>query len=152
MSRLTEHEKAKRERLIREYARQGFSANLIQRRLSEQGLGMRRKELLRMVKRIKSEARPKAAVKISLARAAKPRRRRLKPIGKRLAIYGTVDGESRRIELSGSGRELYLAMLGASQHPPRERFLVTSAKDFLENEFDYLDLGERWDEHPEAES
>jgi len=154
LARLTEKQKAERERLIREYARQGYSANYIQQRLGSQGLGMRRKELLRKVKQVKSQVKPKAhGIAVSSYRGKRRvRRARFKMRGKRLAIYGTVGGESRRIELYGSGHALYLAMLGASQHPPRERFLVTSAEDFLDNEFEYLDLSESWDEHPEAES
>ncbi|MEM1540248.1 MAG: hypothetical protein QXJ07_02555 [Candidatus Bathyarchaeia archaeon] len=123
--RLTERQIRQRERLIRYYVGKRYSANLIQHKLREKGLGMRRKELLAKVREIKGVPKrlhPEKHVPIEyLAKAERRRRVRVKPeaVGKWIAVYGTVDGKSRCIELSGSGRALYSAMLHVAKHPPK---------------------------------
>ncbi|MEM3797745.1 MAG: hypothetical protein QXY74_04835, partial [Candidatus Bathyarchaeia archaeon] len=140
----------KRLRLIRNMVKKNYSANLIQHKLREKGLGMRRKELLAKVREIKGVPKrphPEKHVPIKyLARAERRRRVRVKPeaFGKWIAVYGTVDGESRRIELGGSGRALYSAMLHVAKHPPKKRFVRCHASEAPY----YLDYDEEWDEHP----
>ncbi|MEM3586341.1 MAG: hypothetical protein QXO71_03370 [Candidatus Jordarchaeaceae archaeon] len=48
------------------------------------------------------------------------------PIFKSIVVYGTVSGKSRRVELTGSGRSLYNAMIVLSKHPPKQRFVKCS--------------------------
>ncbi|MEM0007532.1 MAG: hypothetical protein QXR89_04600 [Candidatus Bathyarchaeia archaeon] len=148
--RLTESQREQRERLIRYYVGKRYSANFIQHKLREKGLGMRRKELLAKVREVKGvpkRPRPEKHVPIKyLAKAERGRRLRVKPeaFGKWIAVYGTVDGKSRRIELGGSGRALYSAMLKVAKHPPKRRFVRCHASEAPY----YLDYDEEWDEHP----
>ncbi|MEM2108000.1 MAG: hypothetical protein QXL10_01790 [Candidatus Bathyarchaeia archaeon] len=141
------NKEAKRRELIREYAGKGYSANRIQRELSKQGLGMQRKRLLAEVRRAKGLSRkpePQKYVPIKYRRSAGFGAYR----GKWLAVYGSVDGKSRRIEMVGFGRQLYDAMQVVSRYPPKRRFVKCSAEDapYL------LDYSQVWDERPEAES
>ena len=53
LRKLSKKQKVQRERLIRYYVRKRYSANLIQQKLREKGLGMRRKELLAKVREVK---------------------------------------------------------------------------------------------------
>ena len=139
----------RRERLIRYYVKRRYSANLIQHKLREKGLGMRRKELLARVREVKGvPKKPKAEVHIPVKyRKPKPKRVRVVP-AKWIAVYGTVDGESRRVELAGSGRQLYRAMLDLAKHPPKKRFVRCSASEVS----NYLDYEDEWDEHPAVRS
>lgn len=154
---MTERER-ERERLIREYVAEGYSANMIQRELQKKGLGLRRKVLLAKIREVKGVPKKPHPSKYI---PRKYRRVEVKPVpkreipflreriwGKRLAVYGTVRGRSRRIEMYGSGRELYNAMLDAVIHPPRERFVICHARDVAY----YLDYGDEWDERPMAVS
>lgn len=146
--KLTKGQISRRERLIRYYVKKRFSANLIQHKLREKGLGMRRKELLakvRIVKGVAKRLHPERHIPTKyLAKAEE--RRRVKPefIAKWIAVYGAVHGESRRIELGGSGKDLYRAMVEVAKHPPKKRFARCHASEAL----NYLDLDEEWDEHP----
>jgi hypothetical protein len=75
---------------------------------------------------------------------------------KSVAVYGycvTEDGEkySGRYEFSGSGRDLYEAIVQAHELVPRERFVNVSAREFLEDPFEYGVWG-RWVDRPEVES
>jgi hypothetical protein len=139
----------KRDRLIRYYAKKRYSANLIQHKLKEKGLGMHRKELLAKVREVKGvPKKPKAEVHIPIKyRKRKPKRVRVVP-AKWVAVYGTVDGKSRRVELAGSGRQLYKAMLDVAKHPPKKRFVRCSASEVPY----YLDYEDEWDEHPAVRS
>ena len=156
--------------LIRKLVTKGYSANRIQKELQKRKMGIRRKRLLayvRQVKGVEKKPTPEKYVPKKYREVRKseigfiPRESRSfwrrKPrvymrLGKRIAVYGTVWGMSRRVEMYGTSRELYEAMLGVSQHPPKERFLVCDARDIIDNPFEYLDLGETWDGHPEVES
>ena len=141
----------RRERLIRYYVKKRYSANLIQKKLQEKGLGMRRKELLARVREVKGvPKKPKPEIYIPAKYRkpkAKPKRVRVVP-AKWIAVYGTVDGESRRVELAGSGRQLYRAMLDLAKHPPKKRFVRCSASEVS----NYLDYEDEWDEHPAVRS
>jgi len=146
--RLTKKEIQKRDRLIRYYVKRRYSANLIQHKLRQKGLGMRRKELLAKVREVKGVPRkPKAEVHIP-AKYRKVKRRRVWVPAKWIAVYGTVDGKSRRVELAGSGRQLYKAMLDLAKHPPKKRFVRCSASEVS----NYLDYEDEWDEHPAVRS
>ena len=147
--RLTKKEIQQRDRLIRYYAKKRYSANLIQHKLRQKGLGMHRKELLAKVREVKGvPKKPKAEAHIPIKyRKRKPKRVRVVP-AKWVAVYGTVDGKSRRVELAGSGRQLYKAMLDVAKHPPKKRFVRCSASEVPY----YLDYEDEWDEHPAVRS
>lgn len=135
---------AKRERLIKNYVKQGLSANEIQKRLQKRGLGMRRKRLLavvRMYKGVSKKPHPEKYV---------PKWTLLKY--KRVAVYGLVDGQSRRAEIYGTGRSLYQVMQIAVKHPPKKRFLKETANRVLVSPKDYFDIRAVWDDLPEVES
>lgn len=127
--RLTRKQIQQRDRLIRYYVKKRYSANLIQHKLRQKGLGMRRKELLAKVRAFKGVAkRPEAEKYIPRKYVARVKwRRRAERVGvapaKWVAVYGTVDGESRRVELAGSGRQLHRAMLDLAKHPPKKGLL-----------------------------
>lgn len=142
MSRkLSKGQKAQRDRLIRIYTEKHYSANLIQKKLREKGLGMRRKELLAKIRELKGASKRPYPEKYI---PTKYRKVRIVPSGKWIAVYGTVDGESRRLEMGGSGRALYNAMLRVAKHPPKKRFARCYA-----SEVPYiLDYDMEWDEHP----
>ena len=75
---------------------------------------------------------------------------------KRVAVYGYCVNEemeqySARYEFSGSGRELYEAIIQAHKLVPRNRFVEVSAREFLEDPFEYGTWG-RWIDKPEVES
>jgi hypothetical protein len=109
---------------------------------------MRRKELLARVREVKGvPKRPKAEVHIPI-KYRKVERRRVRVPAKWIAVYGTVDGKSRRVELAGSGRQLYRAMLDLAVHPPKKRFVRCSASEVS----NYLDYEDEWDEHPAVRS
>ncbi|MEM2789948.1 MAG: hypothetical protein QW236_06395 [Candidatus Bathyarchaeia archaeon] len=134
--RLSEAEVKRRERLIRDYVHRGYSANLIQR----EGLGMRRKDLLKRVREIRESEKAPMVVTVRRARV------RWVEAGKRIALYGTVGGESRRLEMYGTGRQLYRAMQDAVIHPPKKRFVECHAKEARR----YLDYWMEWDYRPEV--
>jgi hypothetical protein len=71
--------------------------------------------------------------------------------GKNVAAYGTVHGESKRVQMHGSGTQLYRAMLIISKHPPKKRFLTLSAEALLDDPDRYLKRG-HWDARPEITS
>lgn len=132
---------------IREYSRQGLSANEIQRRLSKQRMGLRRAVLLNYVRGFKGQ---KSKAKVS---KYVPHKYRI-PLfvgAKQVAEYGKVHGQSRRIQVYGSGKQLYKLMQLISQHPPRERFLIIDANSLLSHPWRYLSM-EFWDERPEIKS
>ncbi|MEM3829939.1 MAG: hypothetical protein QXP36_12125 [Conexivisphaerales archaeon] len=140
----SEVKEEEREKVIREGVRRGYSANQIQRELQKRGLGMRRKRLLAVVRRVKGVRKKPHAEKYVpkwiLAR------------GKRVAVYGTVEGQSRRAEIYGKGRSLYQVMQVAVKHPPKKRFLKETANRVLASPKDYFDIRAVWDERPEIES
>lgn len=145
--RLTEEQVKERDRLIREYVKAGYSANRIQKTLSQKGLGMRRKDLLAEIRRVKG-VRRKPYVERHIP--VKYRRRVAPPwiLEKYVAVYGSVHGISRRVEMKGTGRELYNAMRNVIIHPPRERFIRCHASEVKH----YLDFQKEWDSRPDVES
>ena len=152
--KLSESQIRRRERLIRYYVKKRFSANLIQHELRKKGLGMRRKQLLAKVREIKGVPKrpyPEKHVPSTAIARRKWRRKagRVKPeVGKWIAVYGTVNGVSRRIELAGSGISLYRAMEYVATYPPKKRFVRCCASEAPY----FLDYDEVWDAHPIVES
>jgi len=144
--KLSEEDIQQRDKLIRHYAEKRYSANQIQKKLQENGLGMRRKELLARVREAKGvPKKPKPEVHVPI----KYRKAEKKGIpAKWIAVYGSVDGTSRRIELAGSGKQLYKAMLDVAKHPPKKRFVQCSATEVS----NYLDYQTLWDERPKVKS
>jgi len=139
---------------IQKRCREGASANQIQKEMQSRHMGIKRQRLLAYVRqykgqRKKPEPRKYVPHKYRKARAVK-KYRRARPvkrveIGKRIAVYGSVGLESRRIQMYGSGRQLYQAMLLAGKYPPKKRFLTASAEDISAYPEEYLDMTETWD-------
>jgi len=140
---------------IRALSKQGKSANQIQRILKREHRGIRRTTLLAYVRKFKG--RPlKPHVERYIPR--KYRRRvavtpKPRP-EKHVAIYGRHRGKSKRIEASGTGRQLYRFLIDAVKHPPKKRFERVGVKDYmgLSQRAKYLDYGEEWDEKPTFKS
>jgi len=42
--------------------------------------------------------------------------------GKGVAAYGTVHGKAKRVQMVGSGQQLYRAMQLVAKHPPKNSF------------------------------
>jgi hypothetical protein len=117
-------------------------------------MGMRRTRLLGYVREFKSKP-PKAGPskytppKYRLTFEERVRRQiSERQRAKKVSVWGTVNGENRRVQLTGSGRSLYHALLDAAKHPPKKRFLTVDA----ENVRGFLDYDETWDRHPDVES
>lgn len=72
--------------------------------------------------------------------------------GNHVSAYSTADGESKRVQMSGSGQSLYRAMQLVSQHPPKKQFLTVSPEALLNDPTEYLDLRKHWDARPKIES
>jgi hypothetical protein len=132
-----------RNKLIRELAKKGYSANRIQKELQKIGLGMRRQELLKKVREAKEVKKKPYPAKYIPKKYLRKYRERIE-IAKKIAIYGTVDGKSRRIEMWGNRFELYEAVKVAIKHPPVERFTQTPAYRVD----DVVDWSEEWDDRP----
>ncbi len=130
----------------------GMSANAIQRDLQAHHMGMKRQKLLGYVREFKGRKPKSEPSKYTPTKyRKKPRKptkvvRRRAPRGKHVAVYGKVDGESKRIQMHGSGRELYKAMMLASQHPPKKQFLTIKATNITGNPDKYLDMEKTWDQ------
>jgi hypothetical protein len=156
MSRAERYRKA--EAVIRRLVKTGYSSNRIQRELQKRGLGIRRKNMLKMIREAKGvKKKPHAEKHVPRKYRARVTWRRkaltAKPVvymPKAVAVYGTVGSESRRIEMSGTGRSLYNAMLYVGKHPPKKRFLRILADKMILFPRRYLDFDEEWDEHPEV--
>ena len=116
---------------IQTLSKQGKSANHIQRILKREHRGIRRKTLLAYVRKFKG--RPlKPHVERYIPR--KYRRRvavtpKPKP-EKHVAIYGRHKGKSKRIEASGTGKQLYRFLIDGVVHPPRKRFERIDVESF----------------------
>ncbi|MFX0199609.1 MAG: hypothetical protein ACFFCW_26095 [Candidatus Hodarchaeota archaeon] len=137
---------------IRTYVKQGISANKIQKKLSKQGLGIRRKTLLSEVRKLKRQ-KPRADRKKYTPH--KYRVRKLKkrfPMMQQIAVYSTVHGRSRRVQIAGTRKQLYRAMQYVYKYPPKQRFLTIGAVELLNDPWRYLDRKERWDRHPDIKS
>lgn len=103
---------------IRTYAKQGLSANKIQKRLQKRHLGLRRKVLLAEIRKVKRR-KPKANIvkyipkKYAKARwkaraeASQRRRLRLQQVTKQVTLIGRHNGKRTVKTRYGKGRDLY---------------------------------------------
>ena len=113
---------------------------------------MRRKDLLAEVRKIKG-TKPKADRQKYTPHKYRIGRLKIRfPIVKQIAVYNTVQGQPRRVQVAGTGKELYRAMQYVSQYPPKKQFLTISAVELLKNPWRYLDRKKRWDRHPDIKS
>ena len=133
---------------IQSLALQGKSANAIQATLQSEGMGIRRSDLLKYVRQAKGVRVKEARWKYT------PRKYRegakYQRWGKRIAVYGKVKGKSRRVEISGKGKDIYKSLRSIMKHPPKKRVLRIDADRFDGRED--LDLDEEWDDRPELAS
>lgn len=144
---------------IRTESRKGKSANQIQRELKAKGIGLRRKTILTYVREFKGR-KPKAEPYKYTPRKYLTRERRLhiehEVKGKHIAIYGKVNGITKRIEVSGTGKQLYSFLFDAVEHPPRRRFSRLNVDrdelDTIHGRREHLDMGENWDSKPKITS
>lgn len=133
---------------IRGYSRKGYSANKIQKKLSQRHIGLRRTVLLGYVREFKEkQARPH----VERYTPTKYRGAKIGFFQKQVAAYSTFHGQSRRIQTVGNGQQLMKVMMIASRHPPKKQFLTVSAGAFLEDPWKYVERG-RWDARPEITS
>lgn len=137
---------------IKGYVKQGYSANKIQKRLQKQHLGIRRKVLLTEIRKIKHQKPKPHPQKYTPHKYRIRRLKRRFPMMKQIAVYGTVHGKPRRVQIAGTGKQLYRAMQYVSEYPPKQRFLTISTKELLKDPWRYLDQKKRWDSHPDVKS
>lgn len=119
VTRVPKELEQKRIRIVREMVYEGYSANKIQKALRKMGMGMGWSRLLKLVKLFKEKL-------------------------VQVAVYGTVNGRTRRIEIIGlSGAELYQAVKKAVKYAPKKRFAKVRGKDI-----DKVLSDEEWDDRP----
>lgn len=119
---------------------------------------MRRTKLLSYVRKYKHK-QPKAHPEKHIRKKYRKSTYQARPTGKpaiglfqkQIACYGSEHGKSKRIQMSGSGRQLYQAMQIVSKHPPKKQFLTVSPEALLEDPEEYLERG-HWDARPKVES
>jgi hypothetical protein len=138
---------------IKKRSSEGASANRIQKEMQARHMGMKRQRLLKYVREYKGQHKKAEPSKYTPKKYRRLIKRKIHyEIGKAVAVYGSVDGESKRVQMKGSGRNLYKAMMQVSKHPPKKKFLTASAEDIARNPYRYLDMDEEWDIHPEVTS
>jgi hypothetical protein len=142
---------------IRQLSKQGKSSNEIVRQLRREGIGIRRKTILAYAREFKGR-KPKAQPYKYTPRKYLTKERRIhietevKP--KHVAVYGKHRGKSKRLEVSGTGKQLYSILFDAVEHPPKQRIQRVSADKLkgLSARAKYLDYRAEWDERPEIKS
>jgi len=140
---------------IRTLSRQGKSANEIIRQLRREHRGIRRTTALKYIRRFKGR-KPKTNVykytprKYLTKEAFKIRGHEVGR--KHIAIYGRVDGQSRRIEVSGTGHQLMDFLRDAVKHPPKERFVRGDVSTIHGRSKIKLDRRKEWDAKPKIAS
>jgi hypothetical protein len=150
---------AKKLREIKTYARKGYSANRIQKKMRQRHMGVRRKTILRIVRETKGRPQrpnPEKYVrrkyrKSTVAVTAPTRGRSVSYTSfgvKGLAVY---DG-NKRIQMRGTGRDLYNAMKIVVKHPPKEQFLDITASEVLLHPEMFLEKGYWRGGRPQVES
>lgn len=70
---------------------------------------------------------------------------------KQIAAYGTHHGKNKRVQMKGTGRQLFEAMQLVARHPPKKQFLTVSTEDLLDDPEEYLESG-MWDDRPKIYS
>jgi hypothetical protein len=154
---------------IRQLSKQGKSSNEIARQLRREGIGIRRKTILAHVRKFKGR-KPKAepykytprkyrmrkakAIVAEYHRKEAERHYEYEVKPKHIAVYGRVDGISKRLEVSGTGKELQSVLLDAVEHPPKQRIQRVSADRLrsLSARAKYLDYKSEWDDRPTIRS
>jgi len=140
---------------IRTESRKGKSANQIQRELKAKGIGLRRKTILAYVRQFKGRKPKPQPYKYIPKKYRRPIAPPPTPKPKKhITIYGTHERKSKRIEASGTGKNLYHFLLDAVRHPSKKRFVridVDKVKG-LSDRAKYIDYGEFWDEKPSVKS
>lgn len=142
---------------IRKLSKQGKSSNEIVRQLRREGIGIRRKTILAYVRQFKGR-KPKAEPYKYTPRKYLTKERRIhvehevKP--KHIAVYGKVRGMSKRLEVVGTGKQLFSILIDAVEHPPKQRIQRVSADRLrsLSDRARYLDYKEEWDDRPTIRS
>jgi len=140
---------------IRELSRTKKSANKIIRQLRREHRGIRRTTALKYIRRFKGR-KPKTNVykytprKYLTKEAFKIRGHEVGR--KHIAIYGRVDGQSRRIEVSGTGYQLMDFIQDAVHHPPKKRFARGNVGTIHGLGELKLDRRKTWDARPTIES
>lgn len=133
-----------RERIAR-LSEEDASANRIIKQLRAEGLGYRRKEMLKDIRAYRA-SRPLKPEAVPVA----PTEERKKHLKVAVAIYGTVKGSNKRIEIASTNKKLLgEAVALAIRHPPRERFPTVTAKELYEHPSKYLNMGIGWDDRPD---
>jgi hypothetical protein len=147
---------------IRTYVKQGYSSNKIQKKLSKQGLGIRRKILLTEVRKLRGKKRKLHPQKYTPKkyRRVTPKARRPKYAGRHIAVYRYartgrhMKPYSARFEFYGSGKDLGKAVrlvLSGLVTKWENPFVECSARAFLNNPYKYGERGE-WVGKPSIES
>lgn len=146
--------------IIKEDSQKGHSANYIQKHLKREHRGIRRTQLLTYVREFKGRA-PKAEAHIKYTphkyRGGTTYKTHYRIFDhyekeKYVAVYGRVNGQSRRIEVSGTGKELGDFLSDAIHHPPKERFARGDAGTIHGRAEIKLDYRKTWDRRPRIES
>lgn len=143
---------------IRKLNRQGLSTNQIQKTLQHQGLGLQRKTLLTYIRELRGRPAPAEWQKYIPKKYRHPQPPPPLPpfpMGiKQVCVYGTYHGRQKRIQVYGSGADIYQAMPYMIDHPPKQDFLTIDAESLLTNPNRYLDtrVGAEWDRKPYIES
>jgi len=116
------------EKRIRRLSKEDISANEIVRQLRREGRGIRRTTALSI---IREERGPK-----------------------HVAVYGKVNGRSRRIEAYGTGKQLGSLLFDAVEHPPKKRItrISTDKVKGLSQRAKVIDYKESWDNRPTIRS
>jgi len=140
---------------IRELSRTRKSANEIVRQTRREGIGIRRKTILAYIRGFRGKA-PKKDVYKYIPKKYLTRARRIYiehgVKRKHIAIYGKVKGESRRIEVSGTGRQLMDFLHDAVKHPPKQRFVRGDVSTIHGRSRIKLDRRKEWDAKPRITS
>jgi len=157
---------------IRAYIKQGYSANSIQKKLKNQGLGIQRKKLLAEVRKLKGtkpKAQPQKYTPKKYRRRISPPARKPFYYGKHIAVYRYATSwrfkkiakkleypktYSARFEFYGNGKNLAKAIrLALSGIVPRweDPFVECSARAFLDDPYNYGEKG-TWVDRPNIES
>jgi hypothetical protein len=160
---VTERQKKQHE-IIRVDVREGKSSTQIQKHLQQERLGMRRKNLLSYIRQVKgTKPKPHAykytrkiykkkraiRVRTEFERNLRQKAYETETKQKHISIYSKVDGVTRRIEATGTGKHLFSFILDAVKHPPKKRFLRTNVDRMgFGKRAEVLDLGDRWDDRP----
>ena len=151
---------AKKLRAIKIYARKGYSANRIQKRMRRRHIGVRRKTVLRLVRETKGRRprpHPEKYVRHryrkppSTITHRKPSYAKIVGGAKTISLYGQVGGKARRWQISGDGHRIYQLMPELVRHPPKENFETTDV-DTLSRNKDRLMSRSTWDGRPQIES